>query len=141
MKRTIILACAAAALWIQSPVLADEVQTVTWEEILQRLALTAEPGTELRQVVRPLIDRPARLEAVFDRTEKDEAGRTWQRFRYDHGNNTFMCFSDAESAPAAPGWRGAVTGLLVEFEFHSEDLQGHRFFVLRLRKGGTERLP
>ena len=141
MKRIFLFALLAAALGLLWPDPAQAAATVTWEEILQRLVLADNPATVFREVVRPLIDRPASLEAVFEKTETDEAGRPRQLFRYINGRNTFVCFSDATAAPASPGWRGAVTGLLVELDFRGEDPQGQRYYILRLRRAGTARLP
>lgn len=116
-------------------------QTVTWEEILQRMELARSPGAVFTEAVRPLIDRPVSLEAVFEKSDTDEAGRPRQQFRHVSGRHTFVCYTDAEAAPAAPGWRGAITGLLVELDFRGEDPQGQRYYILRLRRAGTARLP
>lgn len=140
MKRILLFALLAGITSLLRPAPAGAATTVTWEEILQRLDLARSPGAVFRDVVRPLMDRPASLEAVFEKTETDEAGRPRQQFRYVSGRHTFVCYSDAEAAPAAPGWRGAVTGLLVELEFRGEDPQGQRYYILRLRRAGTERL-
>ncbi|HOW96590.1 MAG TPA: hypothetical protein P5567_06415 [Kiritimatiellia bacterium] len=139
MKRALSFGLAFLLFGLVCPARAEP--DVTWEEILQRLDLARSPEAVFRDVVRPLIDRPATLEATFEKSDTDEAGRPRQQFRHVSGRHTFVCYTDAESAPAAPGWHGAITGLLVELDFKGEDPQGRRYYILRLRQAGTTRLP